>query len=994
MSSLFTYQDTDGTSEQITFTTGNTTNIGNHSETAYTTHQSVYVNTGFESNTSHFNVINGIQLWKVPDTGTYEIEVAAGGGGTANTGQAGGKGRIISGKVTLTQGDVLRIIVGSRGGRFGYTGGGGGASVFGLATSMSDATPTDSLPLIISGAGGGGGSSGGIGKDANTGVSASAGWSGVANSTLGTGGLNGQTTNGGWGGGGSGWTSDGGGNSNAATTGSHYQGHYNSIRLNSQDAPNGAYHPEISDSHNFLDSGSCKGASGGFGGGGNGGCNGSGGGAGYTGGHSAGAGGGSYFNTTIMTERVDVGTTNADTNGYVKIKYFSVTVPTTDISFSRIRGRYLNSNRTDANNHSSITNNSQVVLSDFRGATFTDNTKVSSSGPISVVDTFRGRTYGRPIIKYDTGSFKVYSDWSASPTVLQGTTASSTTYTGSDTANKTIQLSKPQPSGTPYSTILLTPNAENSSTSPGFVIDRSDDNAVDEVTLWFKVVSEASYSQVQWGLISKDMGLTGWTNQLLYMDDKHGTHRDALRFHAYGFHNYTGSRDDITSSSAIVIPQYKNDIYGVNLTQNFHNIIGKTAGTLKSSNVPDENFAVDSEHFFYQTNTQNYPTYRGSGINTNFGMKVKWYSTTIMANLVPNSNNITPVSSTWSTADLSNVFSGMYVSGTGIPDESGCFIGDIHTNYMKLYRERGVQSLTSLPATAAAGDNIKLTISGYLYWTLATTSTYSNPVILGPPHTVLPRYQADSSGSNVSTKITECGMFVGDTTSNTSNQFTYDIRNTDPGGTLFSYSVPYSFGSIYEFGLNIAGGTYAIAGSLSSIEPISSGYPWPLVNGVAQQDASGVNYSSMSAGSRFKFIVAGKVVALGVQNQYGGKMALFPDLDDTAATETVNVLGNGMFTGNTLARNYRYTTLVTPLSVAAGSVYRTGFKNTKGGYSYHNISPYDSTYTSSGNIEIISGGYIWISATATEPQRPTNLGTYWNYGSTDLIFVPDPPTAS
>ena len=58
---LFTFQDTDGTANQITFTTGNTTNSNNHLGTSYSTYQTVYDDCGFENNTSHFNVINGIQ---------------------------------------------------------------------------------------------------------------------------------------------------------------------------------------------------------------------------------------------------------------------------------------------------------------------------------------------------------------------------------------------------------------------------------------------------------------------------------------------------------------------------------------------------------------------------------------------------------------------------------------------------------------------------------------------------------------------------------------------------------------------------------------------------------------------------------------------------------------------------------------------------------------------------------------------------------------------
>ena len=114
---LFSFQDTDGTVNRITFTTGNTSDYNGHLGTSYSTFQTVYANCGFENNTSHFNVINGIQLWQVPETGTYEIEVAsAGGGSPSGYSHTGGKGLIIKGTKTLTEGDYLRIIVGGRGG--------------------------------------------------------------------------------------------------------------------------------------------------------------------------------------------------------------------------------------------------------------------------------------------------------------------------------------------------------------------------------------------------------------------------------------------------------------------------------------------------------------------------------------------------------------------------------------------------------------------------------------------------------------------------------------------------------------------------------------------------------------------------------------------------------------------------------------------------------------------------------------------------------------
>ena len=303
-----------------TFTTGNTTNTGEHRATNKNTFISAYSGAGFENNSDHFNVLHGIQLWKVPSDGNYEFEVASAGGGSNNRGHSGGTGRVIKGTKSLTRGTVIRIIVGNRGGRFQYTAGGGGASVVSLGNSMSNATPAASsngaFPWIMPGAGGGAGDSGGNGYNANSGESATNAHSYGANTSVGTGGRNGQTGNGGWGGGGSGWASVGGGNNNSGSTG--YQAHYNAGPLNQNSEPYGAWALYSNPFYN-LSQGSCNGAAGGFGGGGNGACNGGGAGAGYTGGNSGGSGGGSYFNTSEMSGRVDVGTIAANTDGYVKI---------------------------------------------------------------------------------------------------------------------------------------------------------------------------------------------------------------------------------------------------------------------------------------------------------------------------------------------------------------------------------------------------------------------------------------------------------------------------------------------------------------------------------------------------------------------------------------------------------------------------------------------------------------------------------------------------
>ena len=301
-----------------------------------------------------------------------------------------------------------------------------------------------------------------------------------------------------------------------------------------------------------------------------------------------------------------------------------------------------------------------------------------------------------------------------------------------------------------------------------------------------------------------------------------------------------------------------------------------------------------------------------------------------------------------------------------------------------MYRETGVSSLTEITASSSGNDTI--TISGYLYWTLATTATYSNPVILGPPHAVLPRFHADSAGGTTSS-ITEWAFFIGDTTSGNSNTFEYDIRDSEPLNTdssRFSYSISYgSKPAVYEFAVNV-GGTYAIAGSLSSITPASSGYPFTT------QLSSNMNWGAYSMGARIQFMTAGKVVAIGAQNRYGGQMAIYSD-NNTTAIQTVTIAGTG---STSTTRNYKYTTLTNPVSVAANSIYVIAFKNGysgspgSGGYAYHNISAYDSTLTASGNIKLIRGFFKYVG-TSSGVVKPTRSNPTYNYGSTDLIFLPD-----
>ena len=202
-----------------------------------------------------------------------------------------------------------------------------------------------------------------------------------------------------------------------------------------------------------------------------------------------------------------------------------------------------------------------------------------------------------------------------------------------------------------------------------------------------------------------------------------------------------------------------------------------------------------------------------------------------------------------------------------------------------------------------------------------------------------------------------------------------------PNITLYNVLSSFSWSKVsalYEFAIHTAG-TYTISGSLSSITPISSGY-----NHLNHQSAN-TNYNSYSMGAKIQFLSAGSIVAVGAHNYNGGNISVFKEGNNTALA-TVSIVGTG---SSSTTPNYKYTTLSSPISVAANSTYQIIFKNSTGGYAYHSVTNLVNTNTSSGNMKLVSFGFYNHSGTLpTTPIRPTNNITSWGYGATDLIFLP------
>ena len=247
-----------------------------------------YAAAAWASNTNYFTVGTGIQLWKVPGTGTYTLDVyGAKGGNFTTNGNTPGQGARVQMTVTLTEGQQIKILVGQPGGIYGYTGGGGGGTfVYNQTTSTL---------LAVAGGGGAASSSNGVGCNATLTESGGTCYSnGYSGGTAGSGGTGNASS--GWGSGGAGYSGDGGGGG----------GPYSGVAAKS--FTNGG---AGSGSYGSTPSASCNGAWGGFGGGGGGGCNGGGGGGGYSGGAPGGGGGGRYVTGTSKSSSVISGSTQA-----------------------------------------------------------------------------------------------------------------------------------------------------------------------------------------------------------------------------------------------------------------------------------------------------------------------------------------------------------------------------------------------------------------------------------------------------------------------------------------------------------------------------------------------------------------------------------------------------------------------------------------------------------------------------------------------------------
>jgi hypothetical protein len=293
-----------GSSGLYQFTSHTFSDAGLIGKTGPTSSQlrTAYSSETWAQNSSFLDSLNGIQVWTVPVTGTYQIECRGGGG--ANNGSFS-NGYAVRANFSLIQGQLLRVVVGQRGTwTTQNAGGGGGASYVYDPSNMS-------LPMIV-GAGGGGN-----GHTSTSSLQNGVIGDGAASHPIGTGSIGNGGIAGCCGHGGSGWLSQGAEASETISSPSTRQTINRPNALNSTNPIGGE---KFSAGNSTLTQGGFGGGGGGSGnsgyGGGGGGYSGGSGGQCCSGSNEFGGGGGSYVNTS-GSSRANLG--NTGSTGYVTI---------------------------------------------------------------------------------------------------------------------------------------------------------------------------------------------------------------------------------------------------------------------------------------------------------------------------------------------------------------------------------------------------------------------------------------------------------------------------------------------------------------------------------------------------------------------------------------------------------------------------------------------------------------------------------------------------
>ena len=426
-------------------------------------------------------------------------------------------------------------------------------------------------------------------------------------------------------------------------------------------------------------------------------------------------------------------------------------VGSSSISFSGLRTAWGNTNYAGGSDPGS----SNISLSEFRNAIFTDGTSVPASGKISINDHIKGKTFDEPSNTYTTGDFNFHINFSGENDRLYPVSSSSTT--SSTTSSKIARLFH-QSVSYHYPSILMCPQSGN-----------PEIGLKDSAEVCIKMELNAP-RHFQIGIVHKQ-GQSSWTNVASNcLRTRHTTYNDRIALHTYGYITHAGH--DVEAKG------FKDELMGKSFdsyrttTSNYHNIIGTTVGSGNGFST------VLSSYRYLKNNVSFYNSKTYISSPYYLVLKLNYYETTLngtvssssdsnqIKNVKLDGNNLT---------DSNNVYTGMYLSS----DESGfpnCIIQSIdYSSGATIYMGDELNGSTNDNFTGSSGQ-ITFKASGQRFEFQYKSSPTATPKNLGPKHIILPRKFKTSSSSSSTTDIDSWAFFVGDSTSG-SNTATFTIQD-------------------------------------------------------------------------------------------------------------------------------------------------------------------------------------------------------------------------
>ncbi len=430
-------------------------------------------------------------------------------------------------------------------------------------------------------------------------------------------------------------------------------------------------------------------------------------------------------------------------------------VGSSNISFSGLRTAWGNSSYLGGSDPGS----SNISMSEFRNAGFTDGTSIPSSGEISIKDDFKDKTFGSANNTFVTNDFNFNDDFSGEADRLYPVSSISSTTRQTSSEHKFARLFHSNVSYY-YPSILLCPQTGDPTIG-----------TKDDAEVWIKVnIVSTFHSQI--GIVHKQ-GQSSWNNVASNaLRARHTTFNDRIALHSFGYITHAGH--DVESSTKID-ELTGGTITNETTTSNYHNRIGTTAGSGNGFTT------VSNTYNYLQSDTNFYNSFTHTSSAYYIGMKVNYYEITLTGKITNNSSTISNIQLNGSQlTETDNVYTGMYLSsdGSDFPTDSTIIQSMTYSSSTSLVMGDEINGSTAVVYSGTNNSNITFKAFGQRLEFQYTDSSFSLPKNIGPNHIILPRkYRTSSSGSVLN--IDSWAFFVGDSTSG-SNTGTWSIQNSNP----------------------------------------------------------------------------------------------------------------------------------------------------------------------------------------------------------------------